>query len=124
MGSTIDETIKRTCWETSGVLERPLPCDPPAELMLAPNRPNPFSGSTMITYAIPSGAEGSRVTLRIFDIAGRVVNELVDSTQPAGIYSVSWNGSDQNGRPVAPGVYFCRLNTIREARTQRIVFLR
>jgi len=124
MGATTDSTIKRTCWETSGVPEEPLPEDLPAALSLAPNRPNPFSSTTLITYAIPEGAAGSRVTVKIFDVAGRVVNELVDAARPAGIYRVSWNGSDQAGRPVAPGVYFCRLSTIREARTQRIVFLR
>jgi hypothetical protein len=55
---------------------------------------------------------------------GRLVTVLVDESKPAGIYYVTWTGKDRYGRPVAPGVYFCRLATATEAVNQRIVYLR
>lgn len=69
------------------------------------NSPNPFAGQTLIRYS-PGSDASARV--RIYDLRGALVNELADPGL-AGIRQVSWNGRDQNGRPVVPGVYFYRL---------------
>lgn len=64
---------------------------------LAQNYPNPFNPSTLINYSIPSR---SNVTLKIYDMLGREVRTLVNATQEAGSYDVSFNASG-----LASGLY-------------------
>jgi flagellar hook assembly protein FlgD len=52
------------------------------------------------------------------------VRRLVEGTQPAGYRRASWNGRDESGRPVAPGVYYCRLKTDDFFATQKLVVRR
>jgi hypothetical protein len=90
-----------------------LPDDPsestlPKQLALLPNYPNPFNPGTNIEFTLP---EALTVNLSIFDILGRKIKTLVQEALPPGRYSVSWNGSDINNRPVSSGVYFYVLET-------------
>lgn len=71
---------------------------------LSQNYPNPFNPATEIRYALPAGQHS--VVLRIYDVLGRQVNELVNQTQEMGQYQVTWNGTDATGLPVASGVYY------------------
>ena len=66
------------------------------------NYPNPFNPSTTITYQLP---EGEKVELTIHSLTGQRVVRLVSATQPAGYYTVTWDGRDEVGRQVAAGVY-------------------
>ncbi|MEJ2721583.1 MAG: FlgD immunoglobulin-like domain containing protein [bacterium] len=54
--------------------------------------------------------ENTPLRLTIFDSCGRKIVDLVDATLPPGLHTVEWNGEDSEGRPVASGVYFCRLS--------------
>ncbi len=75
-------------------------------LALAQNHPNPFNPVTSIAFDLPgSGA----VSLRIFDLRGRVVRVLVDGPLEAGRHVVRWDGRDGAGRGVASGAYFYEL---------------
>jgi hypothetical protein len=65
--------------------------------------PNPLRTRTSISYALPSTR---RVTMRIYDLTGRTLAELVNSDQSAGKYELVWDGADRAGRRVANGVYF------------------
>ena len=76
----------------------------PVACALANPLPNPSAGSTTISYAVAS--PGSRVTIRVFDVQGRLAATLVDELKIPGRYSVTWNGRDLAGRTVASGVYF------------------
>ena len=78
----------------------------PASFFLVGAVPNPFNPTTSITFGLPMTAH-ARVT--IYNTAGQVVRVLVDGPTEPGIHSVSWNGRDGAGRPVASGVYLCRL---------------
>ncbi|UCG43356.1 MAG: T9SS type A sorting domain-containing protein [candidate division WOR-3 bacterium] len=78
----------------------------PSVFYLAPPRPNPFGTGTCISYGLPLATD---VNLVVFDAAGRRVRKLVDLTQPAGTYRVTWRGRDDAGRRMANGVYFIRL---------------
>lgn len=60
----------------------------------------------------------------IFDVRGRLVRELVDRVQESGSHVVSWDGTEQNGRGAASGVYFVRLTSSGEARSQKIILMR
>ena len=75
-------------------------------LHLAQNYPNPFNPSTEIKYSV---TKAGHVTLDVYDIAGRRVARLVDTTQPAGTHSTIWRGLDDAGAPVSSGTYFYRM---------------
>jgi len=81
--------------------------------------PNPFSGSTAISFNLP---EQMPVTLNIFDISGRLVETLVDGTLSAGTNTVTWAGSLTNQVP--GGIYICHLSAGSRSFTSRIVRLR
>ena len=63
--------------------------------------PNPFQPSTTIEYRLE---EEARVSLAIFDAAGRKVSMLVDAIVPAGTHTAQVDGAS-----LTPGVYFYRL---------------
>lgn len=78
----------------------------PQRFILHQNYPNPFNSITMIAYSLPIASE---VALQIYDINGKLIQTLVQSRQYPGNHQVFWDGTDQGGRSVAAGVYFCRL---------------
>jgi hypothetical protein len=80
--------------------------------------PNPFRESTTIRYSISSPG---RVSLQLFDVAGRRIHDLVETFQDEGEHRVTWNGIDSAGRPVVPGVYFYRLEGPAISRTGKLV---
>lgn len=84
-----------------------------AGVTLKPAYPNPFDMSSLIGYQIP---ESKFVSVRIYDLQGRLVQTLVQQKQTPGIYEV-W--LDVNEFPAA-GVYICKLQAGRESRSQRI----
>ena len=71
-------------------------------------RPNPFNPSTTIEFSL---AEESRVNLRVFDCAGRVIRTLADTEFEAGPHAAVWDGTTDAGRRAASGVYFVRIET-------------
>jgi hypothetical protein len=73
---------------------------------LMQNYPNPFNPSTKISFALP---EAAAVSLKIYDIAGQLVQSLVDGVMEAGRHQVVWDGTNQHGVKVASGVYFYQL---------------
>jgi uncharacterized lipoprotein YddW (UPF0748 family) len=70
---------------------------------LEPNAPNPFSEFTTLGYTL---SESGLVNLRIFDLAGRQVADLVNERQSAGDYSVEWRPNN-----ITSGVYIATLTT-------------
>lgn len=70
------------------------------------NYPNPFNPSTTISFSL---AKFGNVSMKIYNTRGQLVKTLIDGAMPAGRHSVLWAGVDEHGRPVASGLYFCRL---------------
>ena len=95
--------------------------DAPSSFLLSPNYPNPFNTETTIRFALP---DAYLVDLRIYDLAGQRVATLLNSWMPHGTHSVVWDGTDDKGRPVASGVYSCRLKAGRFQRTKKIVLIK
>jgi hypothetical protein len=71
-------------------------------------RPNPMSDATNIFFAVPSA---QNVSLKIYDVKGRLVTTLADGELSAGEHQVLWNCADSRGSEVAPGVYIAILKT-------------
>ncbi len=80
---------------------------PLPERTLLTASPNPFGASTVIGFALAADAA---VTVDVFDIAGRRVRSLPAGTYPAGPHTLAWDGRDDAGRRLPPGVYFARMS--------------
>ena len=84
--------------------------------------PNPFPGSTTISYRIPQSAT---VDLTVFDVRGRQVRTLErGAAREAGAHRVAWDGRDDAGRPLPAGVYFSQLEAGGVRSTEKLVLLR
>lgn len=79
------------------------------------NQPNPFHGTTMISYFLSGPAH---VTLQVFDITGRLVETLVNETQERGPYQVQWAPRDNPS-----GIYFVRLSAGKLKISRKIVLV-
>jgi len=93
----------------------------PRSFALFQNVPNPFSGNTVIKYALPKDVD---VELTVYNVAGQRVRTLVNGRQRAGYKAIEWDGRDDAGRRVAPGVYFYRMKAGRFEATRKLTLLR
>jgi len=91
------------------------------ENKLYPNYPNPFNPTTNIKFDL---ANKRHVELRIFNVNGRIVRTLVNSTLPAGEHSVTWNGRDEQGNSVPSGTYFYKINCNEFSDIQKAVLIK
>ncbi|MGD9489783.1 MAG: T9SS type A sorting domain-containing protein [Calditrichaceae bacterium] len=78
----------------------------PKVYTLNQNYPNPFNPVTTITYTL---AKSGKVKLDIYNVLGQKVRTLIDGNATAGLHVDQWNGLDNNGKKVASGVYFYKL---------------
>jgi hypothetical protein len=67
--------------------------------------PSPFRSRSAIRFDI---GETGPVTVRVYDVRGRLVRELVNGVRPVGSYTVVWDGVSDAGAPTPGGVYFVR----------------
>ena len=102
------------------ILRKSLSSEIPSEFLLSPAYPNPFNPITTLRYDLPS--EGY-VTLAIYDINGREINQLVNTVQSAGHKSVRWNATDSFGKPVSAGVYLYQIRVGEFVQTRKMVLL-
>ena len=93
----------------------------PATFALHQNFPNPFNPITTLRYDLPSDA---LVTLSIYDMLGREITQLVNTTQEAGFRSVQWDARDNMGRPVSAGVYLYQIQAGEFIQTKKMVLLK
>ncbi|MBU2502139.1 right-handed parallel beta-helix repeat-containing protein [bacterium] len=93
----------------------------PGRLALLPNVPNPFNPATVIRYDLPGDG---RVRIEVFDMAGRLVDVILDEVQSAGDREVTWRGRDDRGRSAASGLYFVRLRFGGETQVRKIMLAR
>jgi hypothetical protein len=83
--------------------------------------PEPLDATTSVDFSLPH--EG-RVTLRVFDVGGRLVPSLVDEEFAAGTHTLVWNRTDDHGTPVASSVYSLRLSHSGSTATRKAVLLK
>ena len=91
---------------------------PPRRLALLASAPNPFRCVTRLRYAVP---REMRLSLAVYDRAGRRVAGLFSGPAQPGVHAVTWNGRDERGRRVAQGVYFCRLASDGATLTSKVI---
>jgi hypothetical protein len=93
----------------------------PETFALHQNFPNPFNPITSLRYDLP---EQAQVTLTIYDLMGREITQLVNTTQEAGYRSVQWNATDSFGKSVSAGVYLYQIRTGKFVQTRKMVLLK
>ncbi len=83
--------------------------------------PNPFNAATVISYILPTRGD---LSLKIYDLSGRVVTEKIILNQPAGPGSIVWDSKNDVGENVATSAYLCRIQADNYHRTIKIAFLK
>lgn len=83
--------------------------------------PNPFSNQTTINFTFQKETSTS---LDVFNGEGRNVRILINSKLGAGMHSITWDGTDNAGKPVDGGIYFYRLKTESASVTKKILLVR
>jgi hypothetical protein len=80
--------------------------------------PNPMQTETVIRFGAPAPG---RVSVDVFDVQGRRVRRLLDGPVAAGVQRAAWDGRDENGELVSPGIYFGRVQGAAEGTVRMIV---
>jgi hypothetical protein len=93
----------------------------PRAFELHPSFPNPFDSMTTIRFDVPVA---TRVNVRVYDLAGRLVRVLEDADRDPGRYTVRWDARNESGRPVAAGVYFYSLEAGDFRESKRVMLIR
>ena len=93
----------------------------PARMSLSGAVPNPFNPMTHVTFSLPEAGE---VSLRVYDVSGRLVRDLVSGPRSAGLHRERWDGRDQAGLDAASGVYFARLSAGGHTQMKSMLLLR
>ena len=93
----------------------------PAKYNLNNCYPNPFNPTANLRFFLP---QSGRVSLRVFDLTGRVVRTLVAESAGRGFRTVVWNGRDQNGLPVASGLYLVELRAAHFHQVRKLMLLK
>jgi hypothetical protein len=113
-------------WSTSGKLQE----------TLVTGSPNPFRDAINIDYEIPArvtdedGVEhvlpgsGLPASVKVYNVAGRLVATLVDQPHMPGKYHTGWVARNDDGIAVASGVYYVKLQIGRRSMTMRMVQLK
>ncbi|MCF7810907.1 T9SS type A sorting domain-containing protein [bacterium] len=88
----------------------------PSQFSISEVYPNPFNSLTYITYEVP---EVSSISVKVYDLAGRIVTTLVNSEHKAGTFTTAWNARD-----AASGVYLIRMQADRFSQTKKLLLIR
>jgi len=88
----------------------------PHVFQLNQNYPNPFNPTTVIEYQIP---KQSNVSLKIFDVSGKLVETLVHENQRTGSHKVNWDAANHPS-----GIYFYKLMTNDHSKTQKMILMK
>ena len=88
----------------------------PTEVSLSNAYPNPFNPVTMLTYDVPSDMT---VSMGIYDVRGRLVDELVNDMREQGRYEIAWN-ADQH----SSGVYMVKMTAGTTVKVQKIMLVK
>jgi len=80
--------------------------------------PNPFSNSTNVSFSL---TQTEKVSIRIFDIAGRLVKTLANAEMKVGTHQLSWNAKDEKQSKVGSGIYFLKMQLGNYSEIKKLV---
>ena len=93
----------------------------PEVFALHQNYPNPFNPVTSLRYDLP---EDGFVNITIYDMMGRIVRSLVNSSQTAGYHSIKWNATNNKNEPVSAGLYLYTIQAGEFSQTKKMILLK
>ena len=76
--------------------------------------PNPISDAATIEFFLD---QSQNVSLKIFDVTGRLIATLANETMNAGDHQLQWNAKDENGNPLNAGIYLLKMETHNHSET-------
>jgi hypothetical protein len=93
----------------------------PDGFTLFQNQPNPFNPETQISYFLPQDCQ---VRLTIYNLLGQRVKTLYEGHQGAGIQTLTWDGTNDQGQKLSSGIYFYRLQAEQFQQTKKMVLMK
>ena len=93
----------------------------PEAFALHQNYPNPFNPITSLRYDLP---QDGLVNVTVYDMMGRIVKTLVNSSQTAGYKSIQWNATNDRNEPVSAGLYLYTIQAGEFRQTKKMVLLK
>jgi hypothetical protein len=105
----------------TGDVWEPEPPETPAVPIDLEVAPNPFSTAARIALSLPEETETS---IRIYDVAGRCVRVLAEGRLMSGRHPFLWEGTDERGKRLSPGLYFIRANVGKSRVTRKVILVR
>jgi len=108
-------------YNEGGVVLNPVDPNSGYGYQLMQNYPNPFNLETEFIYQVPIT---ENISLKIYDISGRLVRTLANERKEAGSYTVRWNGKDNRGHVVPSGLYLYHLQTEHSTKTGKATLIR
>ncbi len=93
----------------------------PKEFSLSQNFPNPFNAGTTLLYKVPVF---SHVSIKVLNILGQEVRQLVSQQQEPGVYRINWDGKSQDGRDASSGVYLVRFEAGDFHQSRKVILIR
>ena len=88
---------------------------------LLQNYPNPFNPQTTINFSV---VVPGQISLKVYDISGKEIGNLINGFYAIGNYSVQWNAKDMYGNQLSSGIYIYQLNTEKGILSNRMVLMR
>jgi glucuronoarabinoxylan endo-1,4-beta-xylanase len=88
----------------------------PTTFALEQNHPNPFNPTTVVNYQVP---EQSHVTIKVYDILGKEIAELVNTRKEAGFYSLNFDASN-----LSSGTYIYRMEAGKYIESRKMIVLK
>lgn len=92
------------------------------------NYPNPFNPKTILSFKLKDARAEENFSLLIYNLKGQIVKNLSDllmlKKSANGIYSIEWDGSDQDGKLVPTGLYFCRIMYGKQKAARKMLLLK
>jgi hypothetical protein len=116
-GETIRNAERLFVGNMTGVEEQ---AQLPRTVDLANNYPNPFNNQTCITVTLTQPQD---IRVEIIAVDGRLVRVLAEGIWPAGSHRMYWDGKENDGKPIAAGVYFYRLQNAKGIQVKRMLYL-
>ncbi len=93
---------------------------PEIEAVTLNNYPNPFNPETTVCFTVP---QQTNAELVVFNIRGQKVKTLFHGNAEQGENNVVWNGTDESGKNVSSGIYYCRLTTSNQTSIRKMVLM-
>ena len=90
----------------------------PGQMTILQNYPNPFNPTTKFTYTINSPG---RVSLKVYNVMGKLVRTIFQEYKEEGTFEVHWNGRDDNHQSISSGIYFYRFSMEGKSYTKKMI---